>query len=143
VSFCSPSNYALDQRLDTIERPDSPRLRDCESIVNTIAVLESVFVLTPTTLEMGLMPIELLHLSSLDSLQQEIADLLTARDASDRYCSIQIMSSDELKFLVDTFAKSESANTVMFKLRALLYSEDSKTIYLWNDKGYHSVLKLA
>jgi hypothetical protein len=84
VSFCSPANYALDQRLDAMERPDSPRLRNCESIVNTIAVLESVLVLAPTTLEMGLMPIELVHLGSRDSFQQEFADLLTARDASDR-----------------------------------------------------------
>jgi hypothetical protein len=143
VPSCSPSNYALDQRLDATERRDSARLRDCESIVNTIAVLESVLVLAPTTLDMGLMPLELLHLESRDSLQQEIADLLTARDASGRYSAIQIMSSDELKFLVDTFAKSESTNNVMFKLRALLYFEDSQTIYLWNDKGYHSVLKLA
>jgi hypothetical protein len=52
--------------------------------VNTIAVLESVLVLAPTTLEMGLMPIELVHLGSRDSFQQEFADLLTARDASDR-----------------------------------------------------------
>jgi len=106
-------------------------------------VLESVLVLAPTTLEMGLMPLELLHLDSRDSLQQEIADLLTARDASDRYCTIQIMSSDELKFLVDTFAQSVKAHDVIFKLRQLLNSENSQTIYLWNDKGYHSVLKLA
>jgi hypothetical protein len=143
VFFCSPSNYALDQRLDAIERPDSPRLRNCESIVNIIAVLERVLVLAPTTLEMGLMPLELLHLDSRNSLQQEIADLLTARDASDRYCSIQIMSSDELKFLVDTFGQNRMAHDVMFKLRELLSSGNSQTIYLWNDKGYHSVLKLA
>jgi hypothetical protein len=85
----------------------------------------------------------LLHLDSRDSLQQEIADLLTARDASERYSAIQIMSSDELKFLVDTFVKSENAHNVMFKLRALLYYEDPQTIYMWNDKGYHSILKLA
>ena len=106
-------------------------------------VLENVLRLAPTTLEMGLMPLELLHLDSGDSLQQEIADLLTARDASDRYSAIQIMSSDELKFLLDTFAKSETAHNVMFKLRALLYCEDSQTIYLWNEKGHHSILKLA
>ncbi len=111
--------------------------------MNTIAVLESALVLAPTTLEMGLMPLELVHLDSRDSLQQEIGDLLTARDASDRYSAIAIMSSDELKFVVDTFAKSESAHNVMFKLRTLLYSEDSQTIYLWNEKGYHSVLKLT
>ena len=91
---------------------------------------------------MGLTPLELLRLDSRDSLQQKIADLVAERDASDRYSAIQIMSSDELKFLVDKFAKSENAYTV-FKLRALLYSEDSQTIYLWNDKGYHSSMKLA
>ena len=111
--------------------------------MNTIAVLEGVLVLAPTTLEMGLMPLELLHLDSRDSLQQEIADLVSARDASDRYSAIQIMSSDELKFLVDTFAKSDRLHNVMFKLRQLLNSENSQTIYLWNDKGYDSVLKLA
>jgi hypothetical protein len=111
--------------------------------VNHTKVLESVLTLAPTTLEMGLMPLELFHLSSPDSLQQEIADLVAARDASDRYSAIQIMSSDELKFLVDTFAKSASAHNVMFKLRALLYSEDSRTIYLWNETGCCSLLKLA
>ena len=110
--------------------------------MNTIAVLESVLALAPTTLEMGLTPLELLHLDSRDSLQQKIADLVAERDASDRYAAIQIMSSDELKFLVDKFAKSENAYTV-FKLRALLYSEDSQTLYLWNDKGYHSARTLA
>jgi hypothetical protein len=110
--------------------------------VNTTAILESILVLAPTTLEMGLTPLQLLRLDSRDSLQQKIADLVAERDASDRYSAIQIMSSDELKFLVDKFAKSENAYTV-FKLRALLYSEDSQTIYLWNDKGYHSAMKLA
>jgi hypothetical protein len=106
-------------------------------------VLESVLMLAPTTLELGLTPLKLLHLDSPSSLQQEIADLVDARAASDRYAPIQIMSSDELKFLVDTFAKGESAENGIFKLRASLHSEDSQTIYLWNDKGYHSVLKLG
>jgi hypothetical protein len=105
-------------------------------------VLESVLMLAPTTLELGLTPLKLLHLNSPTSLQEEIAHLVDARAASGRYTPIQIMSSDELKFLVDKFAKSENAYTV-FKLRALLYSEDSQTIYLWNDKGYHSAMKLA
>jgi hypothetical protein len=111
--------------------------------VNAAKVLDSVLMLAPTTLEMGLMPLELLHLGSRDSLQQAIADLLTARDASERYSAIQIMSSDELKFLVDTFVKRQKAHNVMFKLRALLYFEDSQTIYIWNDKRRRSVLKLA
>ncbi len=111
--------------------------------VDNSKVLDSVLRLAPTTLEMGLTPLGLLHMDSLDSLQEEIANLVAARDASDRYSSIAIMSSDELKLLVDTFAKSESAHNAMFKLRELLYSEDSETIYLWNEKGYHSVLKLA
>jgi hypothetical protein len=35
---------------------------------------------------------------------------VTARDASGRYSAIQIMSSDELNFLLDTFcAKREGA----------------------------------
>lgn len=100
-------------------------------------------MLAPTTLEMGLTPLKLLHPGSQDSLQKQIADLVTARDASDRYSTIQIMSSDELKFLVNTFTKCEIADNVVFKLRALLYCEDSQTIYLWNDKGCHSVLELA
>jgi hypothetical protein len=100
-------------------------------------------MLAPTTLEMGLTPLELLHLGPQASLKQEVVNLVAARDASDRYSAIQIMSSDELKFLVDTFARCEMADNVMFKLRALLYSEDSQTIYLWNDKRCHSVLKLA
>ncbi len=111
--------------------------------MNAVKVLESVLALAPTTLEMGLMPLQLVHLGSRDSLQQEIADLLTARDASERYFAIQIMSSDELKFLVDTFVKRENAHDAMFKLRALLYFEDSQTIYLWNHKRRRSVLKLA
>jgi hypothetical protein len=114
-----------------------------KTVVNATKVLESVLILAPTTLEIGLTPLELLHPGSQDSLQKQIADLVAARDASDRYSAIQIMSSDELKFLVDTFAKSEIADNVMFKLRALLYSEDSQTIYLWNDKRCRSVLKLA
>ena len=61
--------------------------------------------------------------AGIPSKQQKI--LVSARDASDRYSAIQIMSSDEFKFLVDTFAKSESAHNVMLKLRALPYSEDS------------------
>jgi hypothetical protein len=111
--------------------------------VNDTEMLESVLMLAPTTLEMGLTPLKLLHPGSRNSLQQKIADWVAERDASDRYSAIQIMSSDELKFLVDTFAKSESAPNAMFKLRALLYYEDSQTIYLWNDKGCRSVLKLA
>lgn len=91
---------------------------------------------------MGLLPLELLHFGPQASLQQEIADLLAARDASDRYSAIQIMSSDELRFLVDTFGRSGNARD-MFRLRQLLNSENSQTIYLWNDKGYHSGLKLA
>ena len=109
--------------------------------VNHTKVLESVLTLAPTTLEMGLTPLQLLHLSSQDSLQQKIADLVAVRDASDRYSSIQIMSSDELKFLLDTFAQGPKAHNA--KLRALVYYEDSQTIYLWNDKGCLSVLKLA
>jgi hypothetical protein len=114
-----------------------------ENAVNNTEVLESVLMLAPTTLEMGLTPLELLHLGPQASLQGKIVNLVAARDASGRYSAIQIMSSDELKFLVDTFAKSESAPNVMFKLRALLYSEDSQTIYLWNDRGCQSILKLA
>ena len=74
-------------------------------------VLESVLMLAPTTLELGLTPLKLLHLDSPSSLQQEIADLVDARAASDRYAPIQIMSSDELKFLVDTFAKARAPRT--------------------------------
>jgi hypothetical protein len=111
--------------------------------MDTTELLESVLMLAPTTLGLGLTPLKLLHVDSAHSLQQEIADLVDARAASDRYAPIQIMSSDELKFLVDTFAIGESAHNVMFKLRALLYSENPQTIYLWNDKGYESVLKLA
>lgn len=111
--------------------------------MNNIEMLESVLLLAPTTIEMGLTPLKLLHLRSYESLSQAITDLVAARDASDRYSAIQIMSSDELKFLVDTLTKYEITDNVMFKLRALLYSEDSKTIYLWNDKRCRSVLKLA
>ena len=111
--------------------------------MNDTKVLDSVLRLAPTTLELGLMPLELLHIGSQESLHQKIADLIAARDASDRYSAIQIMSSDELKFLLDSLAKSESTHNVMFKLRALLYSENPQTIYLWNDQGCHSVQKLA
>jgi hypothetical protein len=100
-----------------------------------------LLTLAPTTLEMGLTPLQLMHPSSQDSLQQRIADLVAARDAGDRYSSIQIMSSDELKLLLDTFAQGPKAHNA--KLRALVYYEDSQTIYLWNDKGCLSVLKLA
>jgi hypothetical protein len=126
---------------------DRPEYLGCgtfgKPVVNTTKVLESVLILAPTTLEMGLTPLELLHLGSQYLLQKQIADLAAARNASDRYSAIQIMSSDELKFLVDTFSTSEIADNVMFKLRALLYCEDSQTIYLWNDKRCRSVLKLA
>jgi hypothetical protein len=100
-------------------------------------------ILAPTTLEMGLTPLLLLHLDSQASSRQEIADLVAARDASDRYSAIQIMSSNELMFSVDTFGQSRMAHDVMFKLRELLNSENSQTIYLRNAKGYHSVLNLA
>jgi hypothetical protein len=106
--------------------------------VNTTKVLESVLILAPTTLEMGLTPLELLHLGSQASSQQEIADLVVARDVRDRYSAIQIMSSDELNFLLDTFAQSGKAHDVIFKLRELLNSENSQTIYLWNE-GCHSI----
>ena len=102
-------------------------------IVNTTKVLESVLTLAPTSLEIGLTPLELLHLGSRASLRQEIADLVAARDASDRYSAIQIMSSDELKFVVDTFAQSGKSHNNMFKLQALLNSESPETIYLWNE----------
>jgi hypothetical protein len=108
--------------------------------VDNSKVLESVLRLAPTTLEMGLMPLELLQPGSQASSQQEIADLLIARDASERYSAIAIMSSDELKFLLDTFAKSKTAHNVMFKLRTLLYSEDFQTIYLWNEKRERETL---
>ena len=114
-------------------------------------VLESVLILAPTTLEMGLTPLELLHLEPQAELYQVIADLVAARDASDRYSAIQIMSSDELKFVVDTFAQSGKSHNNMFKLQALLNSESPETIYLWNEthgqlcwrekyvRTYHSV----
>jgi hypothetical protein len=121
---------------------DQPKYLGCgifgKPVVNTTKVLESVLILAPTTLEMGLTPLELLHLGSQASSQQEIADLVTARDASDRYSAIQIMSSDELNFLLDTFAQSGKAHDVIFKLRELLNSENSQTIYLWNE-GCHSI----
>ena len=107
-------------------------------VVNTTKVLESVLILAPTTLEMGLTPLELLHPGSQASSQQEIADLVVARDVSDQYSAIQIMSSDELNFLLDTFAQSGKAHDVIFKLRELLNSENSQTIYLWNE-GCHSI----
>jgi hypothetical protein len=106
--------------------------------VNTTTVLENFLILAPTTLEMGLTPLELLHLGPQAPLQQGIADLVAARDASDRYSAIQIMSSDELNFLLDTFAQSVKAHDVIFKLRELLNSENSQTIYLWNE-GCHSI----
>jgi hypothetical protein len=96
--------------------------------VNNTEVLESALMLAPTTLEMGLTPLQLLHLDSQDSLQAKIADLVATRDASDRYSSIQIVSSDELNFLLDTFARSEKAHNKIFKLRELLNSECLKTI---------------
>jgi hypothetical protein len=123
-----------------MDRPDFASVTGSwETCVNATNVLESALILAPTTLEMGLIPLELLHLGPQASLQQEVADLLAARDASDRYSTIQIMSSDELKSLVNTFAQSGKAYNVMFKLRELLNSENSQTIYLWNDKGCHSI----
>src|SRR4030081_1614674 len=101
--------------------------------VNHTKVLESVLTLAPTTLEMGLTPLQLMHLSSQDSLQQKIADLVAARDASDRYSAIQIMSSSELKSVVGTFAQSGRPCNMIFNLIRLLNSESSQTIYLWND----------
>ncbi len=96
-------------------------------------VLESVLALAPTALEMGLTPLELLHVGPEASLQQEIADLVAARDASDRYSAIQIMSSSELKSVVGTFAQSGRPCNMIFNLIGLLNSESSQTIYLWND----------
>jgi hypothetical protein len=101
--------------------------------VNTNKVLERVLALAPTALEMGLTPLELVHLGPQASLQQEIADLVAARDASDRYSAIQIMSSSELKSLVGTFAQSGRPCNMIFNLIGLLNSESSQTIYLWND----------
>ena len=122
-----------------MERPDFVPVGGVWGIlVDNTRVLESVLALAPTALEMGLTPLELLHLGSQASSQQEIADLVTARDASDRYSAIQIMSSDELNFLLDTFAQSVKAHDVIFKLRELLNSENSQTIYLWNE-GCHSI----
>ena len=134
LSFCSPSNYALDQRLGAIKRRDSPVVGLRESIVNTIAVLESILILAPTALEMGLTPVELLHVDSRDSLQEEIADLMAARDANERYSAIKIMSSSDLKSLVGTFAQSGKPCNMIFNLIFLLNSENSQTIYLWHDK---------
>ena len=96
-------------------------------------VLESVLALAPTALEMGLTPLELLHVGPQASLQQEIADLVAARDASDRYSAIQIMSSSDLKSLVGTFAQSGKPCNMIFNLIWPLNSESSQTIYLWND----------
>jgi hypothetical protein len=101
--------------------------------VNNIRVLESVLMLAPTTLEMGLTPLGLLHPGSQDLLQKQIADLVAARDYA-----IRIMSSDELNFLLDTFAQSGKAYNVVIKLRELLDSENSQTIYLWNE-DCHSI----
>ena len=61
--------------------------------MNNTEVHESVLMLAPTSLEMGLTPLELLHLGPEDSLQQHIADLVAVRDATHRYSSIQIVSS--------------------------------------------------
>ena len=127
--FCRIAYHALDQRLDIMDPPKLPRLRDFwETVVNNTEVLESALMLAPTTLEMGLTPLQLLHLDSQDSLQAKIADLVATRDASDRYSSIQIVSSDELNFLLNTFARSEKAHNKIFKLRELLNSECLKTI---------------
>jgi hypothetical protein len=92
---------------------DQPKYRGCgtfgKPVVNTTKVLENVLILAPTTLEMGLTPLELLHPGSQASSQQEIADLVVARDVSDQYSAIQIMSLDELNFLLGTFAQSGKA----------------------------------
>jgi hypothetical protein len=121
---------------------DQPKYLGCgtfgKPVVNTTKVLESVLILAPTTLEMGLTPLELLHLGPGDSLQQHISDLVAVRDATDRYSSIQIVSSVELNVLLDTFAQSGKAYNVVIKLRELLDSENSQTIYLWNE-GCHSI----
>jgi len=101
--------------------------------VNTTEVLESVLMLAPTTLETGLTPLELLHMDSRDLLQQNIAELVAERDASDRYSAIQIMSSNELKSAVDAFAQSGRPCNRIFNLIMLLNSENSQTIYLWNE----------
>lgn len=71
-------------------------------------------------------------------MQQHISDLVAVRDATDRYSSIQIVSSVELNVLLDTFAQSGKAYNVVIKLRELLDSENSQTIYLWNE-GCHSI----
>ena len=102
-------------------------------LVDNTRVLESVLALAPTALEMGLTPLELLHVGPQASLQQEIADLVAARDASDRYSAIQIMSSSDLKSLVGTFAQSGKPCNMIFNLIWPLNSESSQTIYLWND----------
>jgi hypothetical protein len=72
-----------------------------DTVVSNTEVLESVLMLAPTRLEMGLTPLELLHLGPEDSLQQHIADLVAVRDGTHRYSSIQIVSSVELNFLLD------------------------------------------
>jgi hypothetical protein len=113
-------------------------LRDFwETAVDNTEVLESVLMLGPTTLEMGLTPLKLLHLDSWESVKQKIADLVAARAANDRYSAIQIMSSDELTFLLDTFAQRGKTYHVASKLRELLDSENLQTIYLWHDNGCH------
>src|ERR1700738_4708893 len=89
-----------------MERPDFVPVGGVWGIlVDNTRVLESGLALAPTALERGLTPLELLHVGPPASLQQEIADLVAARDASDRYSAIQIMSSSELKSLVGRFAK--------------------------------------
>jgi hypothetical protein len=84
-----------------------------DTVVNNTEVLESVLILAPTTLEMGLTPLKLLHLGPDDSLQQHIADLVAVRDATHEYSSIQIVSSVELKFLLDAFVQSGKAYNVV------------------------------
>jgi hypothetical protein len=74
-------------------RPDFAGYEILGNRVNTTKVLESILLLAPTVLEMGLALLELLHLGPQDSLQKQIADLIVARDASDRYSCIQIISS--------------------------------------------------
>jgi hypothetical protein len=105
-----------------------------KTVVNATKVLESVLMLAPTTIEMGLTPLALLHLGPLASVRQKIAGLVAARNASPRYSTIQIMSSNELKFFVATFAQSGKAQNEIFKLRKLVNFEPPRTIYLWNSK---------
>jgi len=104
-------------------------------VVNTTKVLENVLTLAPTTLEMGLTPLELLHLGPGESLQQQITDLVAARDVSDRYSSVQIVSSVELNFLLDAFSQSGRAPDVIFKLRELLNQKTPKPYTCGMTKG--------